>query len=237
MNIERISIVMPAYNEEKRIGKSLEQIKNYIAGKKESFEIIVVDDGSSDGTVKVVEEFDLDVKIIKSEKNMGKGNAIKKGMLAATGDVTLFMDSDASADIREFEKFYPYLEEHDVVVGSRKLHEDSIVVSEGFLRRTIGLWGHKLIDVVIRSDVKDLLCAFKMYSKKAREEIFKKQISNGMASDYEAIFLAEKLGFKIKELPIKWEHQEGGTAKPSWYVKALKELFMVRVNNFFGRYN
>lgn len=237
VKISKISVVLPCYNEEKRILNTLRQIKEFVKGRKEEFEVIVVNDGSTDDTPEIVKGFDKSIKIVEYGRNMGKGYAIKKGMLESTGDITLFMDADASADIKELDRFIPYLREgYEVVVGSRTLEKDSIVVKEKLLRRFVGFLSHKLIATVIKSDVKDLLCAFKVYDKKAKEAIFRKQISNGMASDYEAIFLAQKLGFKVKELPIKWEHKEGGTAKPSWYTKALKELLMVRINNLFGKY-
>jgi len=230
----KISIVIPAYNEEKRILRTLRMIKDYIKNRKEKFEIIIVDDGCKDKTVEIVRNFDKSIRIVQYGSNRGKGYAIKSGMLAASGDLALFMDADASADIKEFDNFLPYFKEYDVVVGSRKLGK--ITVSEKFVRRTLGYFGHILIGLLITRKIKDLLCAFKAYNKKARKFIFEKQISEGMASDFEAIFLARKLGFKIKELPIKWAHQEGGTAKPSWYFRALKELLMVRVNFLLGKY-
>jgi dolichyl-phosphate beta-glucosyltransferase len=232
----KISIILPCYNEEKRISRTLGMIKDYISERKEEFEIIVVNDGSKDKTVEIVKEIDSSIRIIEYGGNRGKGYAIKKGMLNATGDYAWFMDADGSADAKEFDRFLPLLEEHDIVIGSRTMENGLIKVKEGVVRRFIGFLGHKLIGLVITRDVKDLLCAFKVYNRKAYRAIFEKQISEGMASDFEVIFLAKKLGFKVKEIPIIWRHQEGGTARVGWYTKALKELLMVRVNDIFGKY-
>tara|TARA_Y100000034_G_scaffold133798_1_gene200361 strand:+ start:1917 stop:2798 length:882 start_codon:yes stop_codon:yes gene_type:complete len=233
----KISIVLPCYNEELRIANTLKQIQDYTKTKPHAFEIILVDDGCTDKTVEVAKSLDSKIKIVSYGKNMGKGYAIKRGMLASDGEITLFMDADASADINELDTFLPYFKDHDLVIGSRTLVKGSITVPEKPLRRSVGFLGHKLISLIIRSKVKDLLGGFKAYNKKAKDIIFQRQTSNGMASDFEVIFLAEKFNLKIKELPIKWAHKPGGTAKPSWYTKALKELLMVRLNDLRGKYN
>lgn len=123
----RISIVIPCYNEEKRIIRTLEKINKFIKKRKEKFEIIVVDDGSKDKTVDIVKKFDSKIKILKNEKNLGKGASIKKGMLSSKGDISLFMDADSSTEISELNKFLPYLKENDIIIGSRALTQSKII--------------------------------------------------------------------------------------------------------------
>lgn len=233
----RISIVLPCYNEEHRVAHVLKDIQMYLRGRRERFEVIVVDDGSTDHTLKVVRSFsELPLRILRSRVNRGKGFAVRRGVLAARGDWILFMDADASSDVRELDRFMRYGNRFDVVVGSRSIRRGLVKHPEGPVRSVVGWLGHQLIGLVITRDVKDLLCAFKLFRRPAARAIFSRQTANGMAADFEVIFLAKRLGIPLVELPLVWWHQEGGSAHVSWYLRSLWELALVRVNDLRGRY-
>lgn len=232
----RISVIIPVYNEEERIGKTLEKIKAYIKERKEEFEIIIVDDYSKDRTLEIVENSGLKLKILKNPRNMGKGYSVKRGMLESTGDLNLFMDADSSTEIKELDKFIPYFKDYDVFIGSRHLVRHSIKVPQGRIRRFFGFWAHLMIRIVINSKVKDTMCGFKAFNKKAKI-LFKKQINKRWGFDYELIFLAEKLKLKIIEIPVSWKDDHRSKVTISGYLKALNELFVIRLNNLLGKYD
>ena len=233
----KISIIIPAYNEEKRILRTLIQIREYIKKRKEDFEIIVIDDGSMDNTAKIVENFNLKITILRNGKNKGKGYSLKRGMLASKGDVTLFMDADSSTKIEELDKFFIHLDDYDILIGSRAISDSSVIVPQGFIRRNIGSLAHKLIQLILKVEVHDTMCGFKMYNKKSRQFLFKKQINKGYGFDYEIIFLAKKFNFKIKEIPIVWKNDFQSRVTIRGYLKSFGELFSIRINDFLGKYN
>lgn len=233
----KISIVIPCYNEERRILNTLKSVLEYTKESKNDFEIIVVDDGSKDKTAEIVKSFDSKIKILGGEPNRGKGYAIKRGMLASTGDISLFMDADSSTNISELDNFLPYFRNFDVVIGSRALSSKSVIVPQGIARRTLGKLAHLLIHLVLNTKVKDTTCGFKAFSKRSRLPLFKKQLNLGWGFDYELIFLAEKLGFKIKQVPIKWSNNTDSKVTAKGYLKSLYELFVIRTNNILGKYN
>jgi len=233
----KITILIPCYNEENRLPETLDQIKEYIKNKKEDFEIIVIDDGSSDNTVKLVEEFDLEIKILENKKNRGKGYSIKRGMLESSGDFTLFMDADSSTRIKELDKFIPFFKDYDILIGSRAVKDGRVAVAQGFFRRNVGYLAHKLIYIILRTSVKDTMCGFKAYSRKARNILFKKQRNYGWGFDYEILYLAEKFNIKKREVPITWRDDANSKVTVSGYLKALQELFLIRLYDILGKYN
>ena len=232
----KVSIIIPCYNEENRILNTLKKIREYVNTKKDNFEIIVVDDASADRTVEIVREFDNKIKILKNERNMGKGYSVKRGILESSGDTSLFMDADSSTEIKEFDNFISHFKNYDIVVGSRHLSKNSIKIPQGKLRRFFGFWAHKMIHLVTNSKVKDTMCGFKAFNKKSKN-LFEKQLNMRWGFDYEIIFLAEKMGYKIKEVPVEWKDNHESKVTAGGYLKALSELFAIRINNFLGRYN
>ncbi len=233
----KLSIIIPCYNEEERIGRTLEEIANYIKTKKYDFEVIIVDDGSKDKTLEVAGKFKdkLDLKILKNPGNKGKGYSVKAGMLASLGDYSLFMDADSSTSIRELDSFFPWIDKYDILIGSRHLRKHSILIKQSAIRRTAGFFAHKLIKLFIISDVKDTMCGFKIFNKKAKI-LFKKQLNYRWGFDFELLFLAEKLGFRIKEIPVTWKDDRKSKVTLKGYFIALLELLRIRWNYLLGRY-
>ncbi|MFN4227553.1 MAG: dolichyl-phosphate beta-glucosyltransferase [Candidatus Ratteibacteria bacterium] len=218
-----ISIIVPAYNEEKRILKTIEKIYKYFAEKNLDFEIIVVDDGSKDKTIEVVEELSKDkkeVKILKHPKNMGKGAAVRTGVLNSSGDLILFTDADLSTPIEEFEKLKKKIEEgYDIAIGSRGLKDSKIVIPQPFYRRIIGKIFPLLVRLLVIKDFKDTQCGFKLFKKEAGKKIFSQLKTNGFAFDVEVLARAKKEGYKIAEVGVVWYNS------PRSSVKIFKDSF------------
>ncbi|MCX7956840.1 MAG: glycosyltransferase [Endomicrobia bacterium] len=220
-----ISVVIPAYNEEDCIISSLKKIVNYLQEKKLSYEIIIVDDGSIDSTKSLVENFIrdnpyLNIKFLTSH-HMGKGAAVKLGILNSLGDYCLFLDADLSTDIYEFDKMLPYIQQGvDVIIGSRRLSGSRILKHQPFLREFMGRVFVHLSNIFLGTSFSDFTCGFKCFSKAAKDKIFTIQKINGWSFDSEILFLAKKFGFKIQEIPVTWQND------PSTNVRLWKDTVL-----------
>jgi glycosyltransferase involved in cell wall biosynthesis len=225
-----ISIIIPVFNEEDCIEKTLDRIVEYMSKKEFSYEIIVADDGSTDKTKDVVEKVaqkykDVDIKFISEGVHKGKGFAVNIGMKNASGDYVLFLDADLSTDISEFEKFIPYIRQNvDVIIGSRRIPGAEVVVHQPKIREFMGRVFSWLSNFILGTKFSDFTCGFKCFSKKAKEEIFSLQKILNWSFDSEILFLAKKLNYEIKEIPVVWKND------PSTKVK----LFRDTVSSFFG---
>jgi len=233
-----ISIVIPAYNEEKRIGKSIKQIVKYLDKKKYSYEVIVVDDGSIDKTIDVVKKAgNKYVKIIKNKKNMGKGFSVKTGILNAKYPLVLFSDSDLATPIEELDKFMEYIKSYDIVIASRNLKESNIKVKQPVYRQLMGKTFPLLVNLIALGGFRDTQCGFKLFKTDAAKKIVSLQTFNRFSFDVEILFIAKKLGYKIKEAPVVWIDKEGSKVNPiKDSIKMLIDLFKIRLNNLLGKY-
>ncbi len=213
-----LSVIIPAYNEQERIADSLYIIKDYLSAQNYRSEIIVVDDGSSDLTMEIVKFIDIYGREIKEQdegtlleniKNVGKGFSVARGMIKARGKVVLFSDADLSTPIEEVEKLLPYIDQgYSVVIGSRGL-ADSVVEKKPFLRQIISNTLNIIVKLFAVSGIQDTQCGFKLYTRDAAQRIALLQRVYGFAFDIEHLYIARKLGLKIKEVPVKWDHKEG----------------------------
>lgn len=218
-----LSVIIPAYNEQSRIADSLYKIKDYLATKDFHSEIIVVDDGSSDLTTEVVRFIDIYGKevheqdaghLMENIKNVGKGFSIARGMMRADGEVVLFTDADLSTPIEELDKFLPYFAQgYDVVIGSRNL-EDSEVEKKPWYRNIMSGVFNTAVRLLSVKGIKDTQCGFKAYSRQAAHQVAMLQRIYGFSFDVEHLYIAHKQGFRIKELPVKWEYVEGSRVDP-----------------------
>jgi len=236
---QKISLVIPAYNEEKLIVSSIKNILTYMIKNKYNFEVIVVDDGSKDKTKEKVRSIkDKHVKLLSYKPNKGKGHAVKTGMLAAKGDLLLFLDADLSTPIEEIEKVIPQIKTYDVVIASRALKESKIKVHQPFYRELIGKVFNKMVQLLAVWGIKDTQCGFKMFTRKAANIIFKRQRIYGWAFDVELLFIAKKYHLKIKEMPVTWINEGDSRVSP---IKSSIQMFLqilrINLNNIRGYYN
>lgn len=209
MENSSISIIIPAYNEEFRIVKTLQRLIQYLEKKGFTYEIIVVDDGSKDNTVKVIEEgIDkaVNLKVISLGVNRGKGYAVKEGMLSASGDYVMFMDADGSTEIDEVEKLISAIKAGaDVAIGSRLVKDGGVKVSSSLIRKIL----RKILNIVVRlllfSGINDTQCGFKMFTKASAKKLFQAQQLTGYGFDMEILFLARRFGYKVVEVPVNWK--------------------------------
>ncbi|EKD46250.1 MAG: hypothetical protein ACD_68C00071G0001 [uncultured bacterium] len=234
----RLSVIIPAYNEERRIIPTLRSVVDYLSKQSYHSEIIIISDGSSDQTLRVVDNFineenwdknRLLIEIFEYAPNQGKGQAVKTGMLKAKGEWRLFMDADNSTTINQIENFWPSTKEHQILIGSRALKDASIQKGQAWYRRLIGKSGNLLIRMFLIPKIHDTQCGFKLFSAPSAQELFSLQRMKGWSFDFEILAIASKKGFSIKEIPVFWQDSAETKLKAfsaSW--QTLKDLWDVR---------
>lgn len=236
-----LSIVIPAYNEKGRLAKSFPQVVGFLEGLAVPYEIVVVDDGSTDGTAQSVLEMaggDPRVRVISQEKNGGKGRAVNTGMLAARGQYVIFTDADLSTPIETARPFLSDLSNgFDVVVGNRRMAESRLEVRQPWLREFLGRIFTRLTRLVLRSKVTDQTCGFKGFSRRAAAEVFKRQRVFDWAFDAEILHIADRLAFKVHQEPVVWRDDAASKVKVAGAcVNSLKSLLTVWWNGVTGKY-
>lgn len=225
-----LSIVIPAFNEEERLPLSLRKILDFFANRTEKIEIIVVDDGSGDNTAKVVQELFPSIKVISLNENMGKGAAVRTGMLAAQGNFILFCDADLSTPIYEVDKLFSKLNVgFDIAIGSRAIDPSLIKLRQPFYREFMGKTFNKIVQIFTFSGISDTQCGFKMFKKDIAYELFSKSKINGFSFDVEILYLAHKSKYRIAEVPVEWYNDAKSKVNPICdSTKMLLEIFKIR---------
>lgn len=227
-----ISIVIPAYNEGEVIGNTLDRIIGYFSKIGQSFEVIVVDDGSKDETGEIVNkkiaEYPM-IRLLQNEKNQGKGFSVKRGALASAGEWILFMDADGSTAPEEFEKFKQAMKNHDIVIGSRAAPGAEIKIRQPFLRELAGRFFNKIIKLYLGLPFHDTQCGFKCFNQRTKI-LFERQKLEGWVFDVELLYLAKKLGFKSAEVPITWTNDPTSTVKSRDFLKIISDIRRVKKN-------
>lgn len=250
-----LSVVIPAYNEEKRLPSTLESVFAFLESCGKTYEIVVVDDGSHDGTCEVVEDFcrkNLSVSLNEQEEklgqdkirlvsyapNQGKGFAVRTGMLKARGDYLLMNDADGSSPIEEVERLLDGLKpDYSVVIGSRAKEDPTAKVNALAYRKYIGNTFNLIVQSLLLPGIRDTQCGFKLFERKAAAEIFSVARLNGYAFDVELLYIARLKNYKIHEIAINWNNTEGSkvnvlTDSP----RMLLEVLGITIGAWFGRY-
>ncbi len=238
--MQKLSVVIPAYKEAQRIESTLKKIQTFLQAQSYAHEVLVVVDGSPDNTAEVVEQCRAwfpELKLINNTENKGKGAVVKQGMLAATGDVRLFMDADGSTAVDHITSFLPYFEKgYDVVVGSRRTEGANIAVHQPLLRDFLGGVFRFIVHTLVPLHVTDSQCGFKAFTAEAAQKVFPKQTIERFAFDVEILAIARREKLKIEEAPVTWINDGASTVKFMWMVQMLLEIGLVRLNLWTGKY-
>lgn len=224
-----LSVVIPVYNEESVIKNTLERVSGYLEDKNWLSEIIVVNDGSTDDSLKVVSQLPLEnIKIISHAKNLGKGASVKSGMLAARGDFLLFTDADNSTDISEIDKFIDKaMEGYDIVIASRSSRASKIVIHQPRWKEFLGKLGNFYVRLISGLKFKDTQCGFKLFKREC-QFLFQEQKNQSWAFDVELLLKAKKHNLKIAEMPITWVNNFDSKFTLKYYFKFFFELIKIR---------
>lgn len=237
----KLSVIIPAYNEEARIEKTLRDVDAYLEKQAYTYEIIVVDNNSKDRTSEVVKNLQTttvqNAKVVL-ETTKGKGAAVRRGMLEAQGDYTVFMDADNATPISEIEKFWPYLQQgYEVVIGSRYVDPSTVKIKQPFYRILLSRMSNLLIQTILIPHVKDTQCGFKAFQGQASKGIFQHVSIYGWAFDMELLAIALKLSYRIKEVPVSWEEHGGSHVPLKAYIQSLTDLFKIKWRSLTGSYS
>ncbi len=228
-----ISLVIPAFNEENRLGKSLEQLSEFLKTRPEEFEIIVVDDGSTDATAEIAQGFLNrlpNFRVVNLPFNHGKGAAVNRGFKESQGEVVVFTDADFSTPITEIAKLLAKIEDgYDIAIGSRAVDRSLVKEHQNFFRELMGKTFNLIVQTVAVKGIRDTQCGFKAFNRATTARIFEKQVIFGFGFDVELLYLARKLELKVAEVPVLWFNNESSKVSPIKHsIIVFYELFKIR---------
>lgn len=230
-----LSVVIPAYNEERRLPPTLQRVTAYLAGGPLGHEIVVVDDGSRDATADVARAHGA--VVVRNEGNRGKGFAARRGMLLARGRRRLMTDADLSTPIEDLPKLMARLDEgYDVAIASRALPGSNVEVRQSPSREAMGRLFNLCVRILAVPGLHDTQCGFKLFTAEAAEATFDPLQLHGFSFDVEALFVARRRGYRIAEVPVTWRNDEATRVGPMNGLRAFLDLGRIRVNGWRGRY-
>jgi len=206
-----LSVVIPAYNAQDNIGTTLDACEAYLARQGFGFEIIVVDDGSTDETARLIDTRGGNVTLLRLERNRGKGAAVRCGMQASRHAWILFLDVDHSTGIEHLDGFAGYAKDADVLIGSRNMSGSRIIHPQPWLRQTLGRTFPYLVRLLALPGIRDSQCGFKLFRRQAAERVFARQQCAGFCFDVEVLLCAIRLGYRVRELPVRWDNPQAST--------------------------
>lgn len=236
-----LSVVVPAYNEEDRLKVTLPHLCKNVRRRFLDYEILVVDDGSSDDTSTIVKEarnYDENVRLIRYRNNMGKGHAVRTGVIAARKDYILYCDADLSTPLREVRKLLKGLDEgYDIAIGSRARQASRIIKRQPLYRVLMGKTFNKLVRILAVSGINDTQCGFKCFKTSIAQDLFRNCQINGFSFDVEMLYIARKRGFSIKEVGVLWKNDTQSKVHPVYHsMQMLKDLLVIRGFELLGYY-
>lgn len=235
-----LSVVVPAYNEQDRLPRTLERIRDYLRRTHPLSEVIVVDDGSADHTTEAVRSFQKEMPelhLVSNSVNCGKGYSVRSGVLAARAPIALFTDADLSAPIEEAEKLIAALDSADVAIGSRALDRRMIQIHQSRARELAGIVFNRMVRFATGLSLEDTQCGFKAFRMDRARIIFEQQTIHDFGFDPEILFLAHRHGLRIVEIPVLWAHDP--RTKVDVIGDSLRmfgDLWRIRWNAVLGRY-
>jgi dolichyl-phosphate beta-glucosyltransferase len=239
----KLSVIVPAYNEAKNLLVNITKFYHYLKDQNYDFEIIIVNDGSTDKTGDLAELLCsrlINLKLIEHKINMGKGAAIRTGLLAATGDYRLFIDADNATSIEHIEKLWPLFDQsYEIVIGTRNKSDATGAYQarpQKLWKRILGILGNIVIRILAVHNIKDTQCGFKAFTKKAVNEIIPKTKINRWAIDVEILLIADRLNYKIGKIPVVWLNCQNSRVKLKDYFLFIKDLLLIKFGLLTGKY-
>ncbi len=240
-----VSVIVPSYKEGERIGRTLLEIEKYFSDKDYSWEVLVIVDGSPDNTAEIARNYSghvRNLRVIENKENHGKGYIVRQGLLESKGSARLFMDADGSTSINHLDSFLPELKNgYDVIIGSRDIEGSFVQIHQPKYREMMGDMGNWLIRIVLGLwSYPDTQCGFKVLTEKAAQEVASRMVVDRFGFDFELIALAQKLGFKVKQMPVRWLNEEGSTVSltgPNGFIQVIIDLFKTKWRLITGKYN
>jgi dolichyl-phosphate beta-glucosyltransferase len=234
-----VSVVIPAYNEAERLPPTLASVRRFLEDWGRPYEIVVVDDGSFDATAERARQAGGPfATVLANGRNRGKGHSVRRGMLAATGEVRLMCDADLSTPIEELPRLLSRLDDgHDVAIGSRALPDSRVEVRQPFYRESLGRLFNGLVRFLLLSGLHDTQCGFKLFTARAARLSFEPARLDGFSFDVETLFIARRRGFKIAEVAVTWRNDAASRVGMARGALAFFDLLRIRANDLRGRYD
>ena len=232
-----LSLIIPAYNEDVRIAASLRAAASYLGSLGKPCELIVVNDGSTDDTLSEIDRQCAalnQLRVITYENNCGKGYAVRQGVFASRGEYVAFSDADLSAPLEEFPKLFAAMEKgYDVAIGSRAVAGTAIGVHQPFYRELGGKGLNLIIQALATPGIKDTQCGFKLFRGDVAHGVFERCWIDGWGFDVEVLYLARRMGYRIAEIGVKWNHAEGSKIRPfRAALRVIWDVLRVRAHNY-----
>jgi dolichyl-phosphate beta-glucosyltransferase len=238
-----LSIIVPAYNEAKCLAENIKKFNQYLNEQKYDYEIIIVNDGSTDNTGKIGKQLaakNKNIKLINNKINKGKGAAVRQGLLQASGEYALFIDADNATSIDHLKQVWPYFKKgYDIVIGTRSARDAQgacQAVPQARWKRLLGVCGNYIIRLLAVKNIRDTQCGFKVFRKKAVKNIIPQMTIDGFAFDAEMLALAQYLDFKIAKIPVYWVNYPNSRVGIKGYLSSLKDICRIKWNFIRGKY-